>query len=416
MAAYLVCLRSAARSAAAPGVMDVRALWEAANVSGQVTSHVRHLPTFQGTSVIPSGRFPSDLKRPIGSLDEGTPDQTQAWHNMSFNVLCLTVRPALLLQHKPCMPRASTKLPHGHRWGAQRFIPSLRPIATLIASSSSLSPQDEIGMAWIQSPLCGARAARKHAWPTSSAQWDSIISKPCLTEASSHDCCFVQALASGVWVLYRLDQTAETISTCWSITEKEAGRAADWMLSVDAAEARNAEGARTSTLRIPSPPCLTGRDAWIQLMSLRVQLAIFPMAVRCKSSNWMSAGFEVQGEALKTYSILVEPNEYFRMTRASWNDISAIRSEALWRSRHFSSNTLSIAGPSRIGAPNRIASLGSTNLKPLRLCGRSAGNWLEISSHLFRLSLRPSSAPNDSTLVTSSATDSKSPPPETSSR
>ena len=88
MAAYLVCLRSAARSAAAPGVMDVRALWEAANVSGQVTSHVRHLPTFQGTSVIPSGRFPSDLKRPIGSLDEGTPDRTQARHNMSFNVLC----------------------------------------------------------------------------------------------------------------------------------------------------------------------------------------------------------------------------------------------------------------------------------------------------------------------------------------
>ena len=99
MAAYLVCLRSAARSAAAPGVMDVRALWEAANVSGQVTSHVRHLPTFQGTSVIPSGRLPSDLKRPIGSLDEGTPDRTQARHNMSFNVLCLIVRPALLLQH-----------------------------------------------------------------------------------------------------------------------------------------------------------------------------------------------------------------------------------------------------------------------------------------------------------------------------
>ena len=87
------------------------------------------------------------------------------------------------------------------------------------------------------------------------------------------------------------------------------------MLSVDAAEARNAEGARTSTPRIPSPPFLTGRDARIQLMSLRVQLAIFPMAVRYKSSNWMSAGFEVQGEALKIYSILVEPNEYFRMTR-----------------------------------------------------------------------------------------------------
>ena len=73
MAAYLVCLRSAARSAAAPEVMDVRALWEEANVSGQVTSQVRHLPTFQGTSDIPSSRSPSDLKRPIGFLDKGTP-------------------------------------------------------------------------------------------------------------------------------------------------------------------------------------------------------------------------------------------------------------------------------------------------------------------------------------------------------
>ena len=67
-----VLVKRAARSAAAPGVTDVRARWEAANVSGQVTSQVRHLPTLQGTSVIPSGRLSSDLNRPIGSRDEGT--------------------------------------------------------------------------------------------------------------------------------------------------------------------------------------------------------------------------------------------------------------------------------------------------------------------------------------------------------
>ena len=89
MAAYFVCLRSAARSAAEPGVMNVRARWEAANVSGQVTSPVRHLPTLQGTSVIPSGRLPSDLNRPIGSRDDGTPDRMQARHSMSFSVLFL---------------------------------------------------------------------------------------------------------------------------------------------------------------------------------------------------------------------------------------------------------------------------------------------------------------------------------------
>ena len=118
MAAYFVCLRSAARLAAAPGVTDVRARWEAANVSGQVTTQVGYLPTLQGTSVIPSGHLPSDLNRPIGSRDDGTPDRMQARHSMSFSVLCLIVRPALFLQHKPCMPRASTKLTHGHRWGA----------------------------------------------------------------------------------------------------------------------------------------------------------------------------------------------------------------------------------------------------------------------------------------------------------
>ena len=37
MATYLVCLRSAACSAAAPGVTDVRAQWDVVNVSGHVT-------------------------------------------------------------------------------------------------------------------------------------------------------------------------------------------------------------------------------------------------------------------------------------------------------------------------------------------------------------------------------------------
>ena len=41
IAAYLVCLRSASRSAAALGVTDVRIWWETANVSGHVISQVR---------------------------------------------------------------------------------------------------------------------------------------------------------------------------------------------------------------------------------------------------------------------------------------------------------------------------------------------------------------------------------------
>jgi len=48
-----------------------------------------------------------------------------------------------------------TKDPH---CGTQRLEPSRSPTATLTASSSSLKPQDVIGIAYSQSPLCGEDA------------------------------------------------------------------------------------------------------------------------------------------------------------------------------------------------------------------------------------------------------------------
>ena len=47
----------------------------------------------------------------------------------------------------------------GQTWGSHKLALSLRPIATLIASSSRRSPQDEIDSKCNQSPLCGAAAA-----------------------------------------------------------------------------------------------------------------------------------------------------------------------------------------------------------------------------------------------------------------
>ena len=54
-------------AATAPGSLVALARWEGANVSGQVASQTSNLPLLQGTSVIPSSRFPSEQNRPVGS-------------------------------------------------------------------------------------------------------------------------------------------------------------------------------------------------------------------------------------------------------------------------------------------------------------------------------------------------------------
>ena len=66
---YLFVFLSAAASAAAPGVWDVSCTYDWASVSLTVTSHVTHFPCFHGSSVTPSGRFPSVLSRPDGSFN-----------------------------------------------------------------------------------------------------------------------------------------------------------------------------------------------------------------------------------------------------------------------------------------------------------------------------------------------------------
>ena len=155
---YFICLSIAAHSDAAPGELAVIWRRDAASVSGHVTSHVKHLTIFKITNVIPSVFFSSFKNRPFGSLGARTPDRMHARKIMSFNILCLLVRPALLLHDNPWMPKASTSAPQWQLWGAHKFTPSLKPMATRTASSSSLKPQDETGMAFNQSPQCGACA------------------------------------------------------------------------------------------------------------------------------------------------------------------------------------------------------------------------------------------------------------------
>src|SRR6218665_3308782 len=57
---------------------------EAAQVWTTVASHVRYFPPIQGMRVAPSGRLPSDRKRPAGSLVLGTSALSRARQIMSL--------------------------------------------------------------------------------------------------------------------------------------------------------------------------------------------------------------------------------------------------------------------------------------------------------------------------------------------
>ena len=83
----LLGLLAAAMSAAPPAVVDVELrYYEFATVSITVTSQTAHLPELHGTRVMPSGRFPSDLDKPTGSLTEGTTTRERAREMMSFRL------------------------------------------------------------------------------------------------------------------------------------------------------------------------------------------------------------------------------------------------------------------------------------------------------------------------------------------
>ena len=70
---YFLVLEQAALSAAAPAFEAVDVMWDWANVSGSVTSHVNGLPCDHGINVALSGRLPSDLDSLTGSLPEPVP-------------------------------------------------------------------------------------------------------------------------------------------------------------------------------------------------------------------------------------------------------------------------------------------------------------------------------------------------------
>ena len=78
MAAHFDLLRTAAASATELGSEEVAERYDGASETTTETFHVRHRPFCHETNVRPSGRFPSSLSNPDGSLVAGTSQRLTA--------------------------------------------------------------------------------------------------------------------------------------------------------------------------------------------------------------------------------------------------------------------------------------------------------------------------------------------------
>jgi len=147
MLEYFAVLRAAAFSAADPASRAAATTYESANGQMTVTSQVSGFPTSQGTRERPSGRFPSDPLRSSGSLVHGMPAETIARGRPNHSGRgAWPVHPELSCKQSRAVP-AHQLGPHSDIYVARRVKPSRRPTPILIASSSSLNPHDDIGIA-----------------------------------------------------------------------------------------------------------------------------------------------------------------------------------------------------------------------------------------------------------------------------
>jgi len=155
---YFADLRAAAASAAEPAShaasnnVQVRQQTTDGHVPGQWFS------ACQMTRERPSGCiWPAKIMRLFGDWNASRDD------NLSNPVIQGVVpdRSTWSFLADKAMQCTSSKVLQWNLCDTQRGRPSCRPTPTLTALTSSLRPQDEIGMAYSQSPLCGNEAAKK---------------------------------------------------------------------------------------------------------------------------------------------------------------------------------------------------------------------------------------------------------------
>src|SRR6218665_3094090 len=175
--ANFVTFRKAASSAALPAVVEVKGMYDAARVWMLVKSQVVYLPLDHGTSIAPSGLFPSVRRRPGGSLERRMSALKSDLHMMSFIAKWRLARALDCLPTSPWWPLGLVVSPHWHWCGEQRFRPRRRPIATRTASLLSPKPQEAIGAVKSQSPAWGADTAAFKSIPyISSSAFQSVHS------------------------------------------------------------------------------------------------------------------------------------------------------------------------------------------------------------------------------------------------
>ena len=161
-----------------------------ANVSGTVTAHVRHRPLAYGINVTPSGRFPSDRRRPVCSLVDWTPALFDARQIVSFRRLCFACLPALRRQLRQCRPMASTRAPQVHWWGSHNFAPSRRPTATRMVSLDIRKPIEVMGGALIQSSVWAVLKLGYGPYQFGMCSWPTEMLKDCSVIFLSQNFCF----------------------------------------------------------------------------------------------------------------------------------------------------------------------------------------------------------------------------------
>jgi len=136
-----------------------------------------------------------------------------------------------------------------------------------------------------------------------------------------------------------------------------------WRSRVLAAETKKADGVSETTLRIPRPPSLIGRLAWVQLCADSALLVILHKADLRSESKVDRAGLFQHGADRNVCRTLGALRDERRMMRASCAEIVHNLSVARLRSSHRAVSALSMSGPSISGAPRRIASLEDTWMK-----------------------------------------------------
>jgi len=222
-----------------------------------------------------------------------------AWGHFCGRIVRAVHRHPLAFQWMPGKPVRYTYMcvTHVHVCGTQALHPNRWATATLSASSDSLSPTAVIGGAWSQSPAWGEETARSLALSTSHEvlermrdRWFSAI-RP--SQAFRMWC----NSAAGLDELDRLVHmdTVDSMnlsSTVWMLS----GKMDCWSWSVDAADAKKAEGASIWTLCMPKPPSRTGSVACIHWSSFKSTFKIVVRPARSVLSNWLSSGLSAHSK------------------------------------------------------------------------------------------------------------------------